>query len=80
VSAFLSAVIDGIETAGPWAVWWVAVTTAVLVVVAVCRAGAAIGRQRHIRQGIRRLENYANHPGVRRLHDDIHDQREEDQA
>lgn len=75
--AFLSAVIDGIETAGAWAVWWVGVTAGVVVVVAVCRAGAGIARRRRIRQGIRRLENYANHPGVRRLHDDIDNPREE---
>jgi len=31
------------------------------------------------RRGIRRLEQYANHPGARRLHDDTHNQtREED--
>lgn len=31
-------------------------------------------------EGIRRLEAYANHPGARQLHDDIHNQdRKEDQ-
>ena len=43
---FLSAVIDGLETAGPWAAWWVGVTAAVVVAVAGCRAGAAIARRR----------------------------------
>ena len=50
---FLSAVITGLETAGPWALRWCGLSAAVVAVVAGCRAAAEIAR---------RLENYANQP------------------
>ena len=62
---FLSAVIDGLETAGALAVWWVALSAAVVVVVAGCRAQAAIARRRHVRREIDDLERRINNPAVR---------------
>jgi hypothetical protein len=40
---------------------------------------AVLGGEHRTRQGIRRLESYANHPGARRLLDDIHHQPREEE-
>jgi hypothetical protein len=67
----VAAVIAGLQAAGPWAVRLLALAAALVVVGAGNRAGNAVAIRWHIRAGIRRLEAYTNHPGVRRLHDDI---------
>lgn len=50
------------------AVWW-----------ALARIQRRRRARRDLQQAIRRIEQYANHPGARRLHDDTHRQPREDE-
>lgn len=46
---------------------------------AIRRYGPRISERRQTRRGLQRLQSYANHPGARRLLDDIHRQPREEE-